>query len=257
MMTCKKILVWMVSILWIFSLFACAGTQAKRNKQAQVTRALGEAYMQQGNITEALRELLKAEKLNPNDHLLHNDLGLAYMAKQRLEKAEFHFKKAIDLRTEYAPAKNNFGTVYLVKKDWDAAIAQFQTVVGDILYATPHYPLTNMGIAYFNKKDYVNAEKYYREALDLQPEFRLALRGLGKTYIALNKLSEAVSTLEKAVKTAPQHADLQMDLANAYHMQGQTKKALFAYRKVTSLAPDSPLSETAQREIMKIQNQQQ
>ncbi len=246
----------MLSILWILSLFACAGTQAKRKKQAQLTRALGEAYMQQGNITAALRELLKAEKLYPNDHLLHNDLGLAYMAKDRLGKAEYHFKKAFDLRSEYAPAKNNLGTVYLAKKDWDAAIVQFQTVVGDILYATPHYPLTNMGIAYYNKKDYANAEKYYLDALDQQPKFGLALRGLGKTYIALNKLPEAVSTLEKAVKTAPQSANLQMDLANAYHMQGQTKKALFAYRKVTSLAPDSSLSETAQREIIKIQNQQ-
>ncbi len=256
-MTVKKALVWTLSILWIFSLFACAGAQAKRKKQAQVTRTLGEAYLQQGNVTEALRELLKAEKLNPNDHLLHNDLGLAYMAKQRLEKAEFHFKKAIDLRSEYAPAKNNLGTVYLAKKDWDAAIAQFQTVAGDILYATPHYPLTNMGIAYYNKKDFGNAERYYQDALDLQPDFGLALRGLGKTYIALNKLPEAVATLEKAVKTAPQSADLQMDLASAYHMQGQTKKALFAYRKVTSLAPDSLLAETAQREIIKIQNQQQ
>ena len=147
-MTYKKALVWALSILWIFSLFACAGTQAKRKKQARLTRALGEAYMQQGNFTEALREFLKAEKLNRNDHLLHNDLGLAYMAKERLEKAEFHFKKAIDLRTEYAPAKNNLGTVYLVQKDWDAAIAQFQTVARDVLYATPHFPLTNMGIAY-------------------------------------------------------------------------------------------------------------
>jgi len=255
-MTCKKTLVWAVSILWIISLFACAGTQAKRNKQAQVTRSLGEAYMQQGNITEALREFLKAEKLNPKDHLLHNDLGLVYMAKERLEKAEFHFKKAIDLRAEYAPAKNNLGTVYLAKKDWDAAIAQFQTVAGDILYATPHYPLTNMGFAYYNKKDYASAEKYYQEALDLRPEFGLALRGLGKTYMALNKLPEAISTLEKAMKAAPQSADSQMDLANAYHMQGQTQKALFAYRRVTTLAPNSPLAETAKREIIKIQNQQ-
>ncbi len=256
-MTYKRALAWALLILWIVSVFACAGTQAKRNKQAQVTRNLGEAYMQQGNITEALREFLKAEKLNPNDHLLHNDLGLAYMAKERLEKAEYHFKKAIDLRNEYASAKNNLGTVYLAKKDWDAAIAQFQTVAGDVLYATPHYPLTNMGFAYYHKKDYASAEKYYQDALDLQPEFGLALRGLGKTYIALNNFPAAVSMLEKAVKTTPQSAELQMDLANAYHMQGQTKKALFAYRKVTSLAPDSSLSETAQREIIKIQNQQQ
>ena len=59
----------------------------------------------------------------------------------------------------------------LAQKDWDAAIAQFQTVAEDVLYATPHFPLTNMGIAYYNKKDYVSAQKHYQDALDLQPEF--------------------------------------------------------------------------------------
>jgi type IV pilus assembly protein PilF len=245
----------MLSILCAISLIACAGDQEKRKKQSRVTRNLGEAYMQQGNITEALREFMKAEKFYANDHLLHNDLGLAYMMKERFDKAEYHFNKAIALRSEYAPAKNNLGTVYMARKEWDAAIEQFKTVAGDLLYATPHYPLTNLGIAYFNKKDYTSAEKYYLDALDLQPDFALALRGLGKTYIALNKIPEAVLTLEKAVNTLPQSADLHMDLGNAYHMQGQAQKALFSYQKVKSLVPDSPLSEAAQKEILKIQNQ--
>ena len=77
--------------------------------------------------------------------MLQNDLGLAYMAKKRLDKAEFHFKKAIDIKAEYAPAKNNLGAVYLARQDWNAAIEQFKTVAGDILYATPHFPLTNIG----------------------------------------------------------------------------------------------------------------
>ena len=166
-----------------------------------MTRTLGEAYLQQGDYTEALKEFLKAEKLYSNDHLLHNDLGLAYMAKQHYDEAEFHFKKAISIRPEYAPAKNNLGTVYMAKQEWDAAIEQFKTVAGDLLYGTPHFPLANMGIAYYNKQDYTNAEKYYLEALDLEPNFVLALRNLGITYIAMNKLPQAVATLEKAVTT--------------------------------------------------------
>lgn len=250
----NKILVCLLTSLWLVSMIACAGSMEKRKQQARVTRTLGEAYMQQGNYTESLKELLKAEKLYSNDHLLHNDLGLAYMAKQHFNKAEFHFKKAISIRPEYAPAKNNLGTVYMAKKDWDAAIKQFQTVVGDILYATPHFPLTNLGIAYYNKQDYINAEKYYLEALDLKPDFVLALRNLGKTYLTMNKLPQAVATFEKAVKSAPQSADLYLDLGNAYHMSGDTKMALLAYKKVTSLSPNTPLSETAQVEILKIES---
>ena len=246
----------MLVILGVVSMISCAGGQERRKKQARMTRTLGEAYMQQGNYTESLKELIKAEKLYSNDHLLHNDLGLAYMAKERFDKAEFHFKKAIEIRAEYAPAKNNLGTVYMAKQDWDAAIEQFKTVAGDILYATPHFPLTNLGIAYYNKHDYANAERYYLDALDLQPDFILALRGLGRTYIAMNKLPQTVATLEKAVAIAPQSANLFLDLGNAYHMSGDSQKALFAYQKVTSLSPNTPIAAAAQKEILKIESQQ-
>ena len=252
----KKILACLLTILCMVFMISCAGGQEKRKKQARVTRSLGEAYMQQGNYTASLKELLKAEKLYSKDHFLHNDLGLAYMAKERYDKAEFHFKKAIDIRSEYAPAKNNLGTVYMARLEWDAAIEQFKTVVGDILYATPHFPLTNLGIAYYNKNDYTNAERYYLDALDLEPNFILALRGLSRTYIAMNKLPQTVAILEKAVKITPQSADLYLDLGNAYHMSGDTQKALSAYQKVTSLSPNTALAETAQKEILKIESRQ-
>jgi type IV pilus assembly protein PilF len=255
-MTRKKILVWLLTIMCAIFMISCAGTQEKRKKQARVTRTLGEAYMQQGNITESLKELLKAEKLYSNDHLLHNDLGLAYMAKERFDKAEFHFKKAIEIRAEYAPAKNNLGTVYMAQQDWDAAIEQFKSVSSDILYATPHFPLTNMGLSYYQKHDYTNAERYYLDALDLEPNYIRALRGLGKTYIAMNKLPQTVAIIERAVKIAPQSADLYLDLGNAYHMSGDTQKALIAYEKVTSLSPNTALAETAQKEILKIKSRQ-
>jgi type IV pilus assembly protein PilF len=255
-MTRNKILVCLLAILWMVFLISCAGGQEKRKNQARTSRQLGEAYMHQGNYTESLKELLKAEKLYSEDHLLQNDLGLAYMAKKRFDMAELHFKKAIDIREQYAPAKNNLGSVYLARQDWDAAIEQFKTVVGDILYATPHFPLTNMGIAYYNKHDYINAEKYYLDALDLQPNFLLALRGLSKTYIAMNRLPQTVAILERAVKSAPESANLYLELGNAYHMSGKTQKALFAYRKVTTLSPNTSMAETAEKEIMKIESRQ-
>ena len=50
---------------------ACATTDhAKIKKQAEAIRGVGEAYMLERNYTAALRELLKAEKMNPDDHLL-------------------------------------------------------------------------------------------------------------------------------------------------------------------------------------------
>ena len=70
----------------------------------------------------------------------------------------------------------------------------------------------------------------------------------------MNKLPQAVKTLEKAIISAPQYANLYLELGDAYHMSGNTQMALFAYQKVLSLSPNTPIAETAQIEILKIES---
>jgi len=241
-----------LSLLLIFCIASCAANTEVRKKQGEASRNLGEAYMQQGDFSSALREFLKAEKIYSKDPLLQNDLGLAYMAKDRLDLAIKHFKKAVKLKPDYVPAKNNLGTAYLAKKEWDVAIACFKEIVDDVLYATPHYPLTNLGWAYYNKQEYEVAEKYYSEALKLEPDFIIALRGLGQNYMAMERAADAVAMLEKAVKNYPRSAESYFYLAKAYSLSSEYKKAISTYNKVVELAPDSPLAFDAQKEVEKI-----
>jgi len=225
-----------------------------RKKQEKASRNLGEAYMHQGDFSSALRELLKAEDLYSKDHLLQNDLGLAYMAKGRHDLAVKHFKKAVKLKPDYAPARNNLGTAYLAKREWDKAISCFKKIIDDILYATPHYPLSNLGWAYYNKKEYELAEKYYSDALKLEPNFIIALQGLGRNYMAMGRISDAVAILEKAVKKYPRSAASYFYLARAYSLSGEYKKTISAYNKAIEIVPDSPLAIEAQKEAEKIKN---
>jgi tetratricopeptide (TPR) repeat protein len=243
---------WAASMFLVFFLVSCAANLEVRKKQEQASRNLGEAYMGQGDYTAALREFLEAEKLYDRDPYLQNDLGLVYMAKGKPAIAIDHFKKAIEIKPDYTPAKNNLGTAYLAQKKWDNAIACFKGITGDLLYATPHYPLSNLGWAYYNKKEYRLAEKYYQDTLKIEPEFAIALRGLGKTYIAMGRIPEAVTILEKAARNSPRFAELYFDLANAYTLSRKYKKALDAYNKVLELAPNSPLAVEAQKKAEKI-----
>ena len=242
------------SMFLVFFLVSCAANLEVRKNQEEALRNLGEAYMGQGDYTSALREFLEAEKLYAKDPYLQNDLGLVYMAKAKPDIAIDHFKKALEIKPDYTPAKNNLGTAYLAKKNWDDAIACFKEISGDLLYVTPHYPLSNLGWAYYNKKEYNLSEKYYKDALKIEPRFAIALSGLGKTYIATGRIPEAVSILEKAAKNSPRFAEIYFDLANAYRLSREYKKALSAYRKVIELAPDSPLAIDAQKEIEGLRN---
>ena len=241
-------------ILFIAFTVACATTEneKKKKKEAEVTRDLGEAYLRDGKFTQALKELLKAEKLNPNDHFLQNDLGLAYYYKEIYDKAIQHYRKALDLKNDYAPAMNNLGNVYAAQRDWELAIDYYVKAAESALYATPHYPLSNLGDVYYQKKDYKRSEDYYLQALDMKPDFARALRGLARTYVALNRIEEAIAKLEKAIKIAPNYGPLHYDLAKAYQLSGNTDKARQAYETVIELAPDSPLADEAKLAIKQL-----
>jgi type IV pilus assembly protein PilF len=244
---------WTVSVMMVFFVVSCATTNIKvKKQQEEAQRNLGEAYYRQGDYTLALKELLKAEDLYPDDPFLQNDLGLTYKAKERLDLAVKHFNKALEIKPDYAPAKNNLGTVYLEKKEWDTAIKYFKEVTENMLYATPHIALANLGWAYYNKKEFGLSETYYRKALDIEPKFINAERGLGLTYIAMGRIDEGVEILERAVKNYPKVALLYDDLAKAYVLSHDYEKALDAYHKVIELAPGSAMAMEAEKAAHKI-----
>lgn len=249
----KQCLRLIISVLFSCCLAGCAtsggSTGIQKQKQAETTRQLGEAYLLDQNYSMALSEFLKAERMDPDNHILQQDLGLAYMAKEELETAVEHFKKALKIKPDYAVARNNLGAAYIAMEDWDSAIECFKLLTEDLLYATPHYPLANLGKAYYHKKDYPEAEKYYRKVLKMEPGFVNALLGLGKTYLAMAEVDLAAGYFEQAVEAAPQLAEAHFELATVYRLLGDKDKARSAYEQVLMLAPGSDLAREAKQEL--------
>jgi Tfp pilus assembly protein PilF len=232
----------------MFVLAACATTTIEKSKkESQAYRRVGEAYLQQGNLAVAMKEFKKAEAKYADDHLLQYDMGLVYAYKKQYDTAIVHFKKALDLKPDYGEAINSLGNAYAGKGDWDQAIFYYKKVVTDILYGTPHFGYSNLGNAYYYKKDLELSEKYYLEALNAKPGFTRALQGLARTYIAMGRIPEAVAKLEKAVRKAPDSPALHFQLAKAYQLVLEFKKAYNSYRKVVELAPESPLADQAEQ----------
>jgi Tfp pilus assembly protein PilF len=230
-------------------LAGCATGGAASKEQAEALRSLGEAYLGQQSYSMALTQFIKAEALDDSDYILQRDLGLAYMAKGDQETAVKHLKRALEIKPDYAEARNTLGVVYLGLEEWDLAIENFQKLSADLLYATPHYPLANLGKAYFGKKAYDQAEKYYKEALKSKPGFVNALYGLGKTYLAKGELSQAAEYYEKAVAEAPELAEVHFDLARTYRLLGEESKAKSEYETVVNLAPDSDMAVESKQEL--------
>jgi tetratricopeptide (TPR) repeat protein len=229
-------------------LVACATTTKEQSKkESEAYRRVGEAYLQHGNLALAMKEFKKAEAKYADDHLLQYDLGLLHLLKKQYDPAIVHLKRALDLIPDYGEAINSLGNAYAGKGDWDQAIVYYKKVVGDILYGTPHFGYSNLGNAYYFKGDLELSEKYYLEALKAKPNFTRALQGLGRTYIAMGRIPEAVGKLEKAVRKAPDSPALHFQLAKAYQLALEFQKAYNSYRKVVELAPESSLAEEAEQ----------
>ena len=249
----RHALIWLGCVFLLIAAAACATTSSEKNKrEAEVARRLGEAYLQQGNFSGALKEFKKAEKKNPNDHLLQYDLGLLYALRERYDEAILHYKKALELSPAYGAAMNGLGNAYAGKKEWDQAILYYRKVINDILYATPHFAYTGLGNAYYYKGDLQRSEKNYLQALKIKPDFVRALQGISETYIAMGWVPEAVEKLEKAVRLSPESAPLHYQMGRAYQLALEFEKAFRSYQKVIELAPDTGLADQAEEGILEV-----
>lgn len=242
---------------------ACVSSQEKNRKMAKGHREVGLAYLSDGNPTFALRELLKAEELNPDDHMTQYGLGIAYMSKDVIDQAIVHFEKSIELKPDYAPATNSLGAAYMKKGQWDDAIRVFNHLTNNLLYSTPHFPLYNIGRAYYFKKDFKASEAYYNKALKYYNDgftrdftYIRILRGLAQTNRAMEQLDKAEEYLLRAIKYAPKLAPLYLDLARINVQQGRYRKALNNYQKVINLNPDGNYGIEAQAEANALKSPQ-
>jgi Tfp pilus assembly protein PilF len=156
------------------------------------------------------------------------------------------------LKPDYAPARNNLGSTYILQGNWDAAIACLMELTGNLLYATPHFPLYNIGWAYYNKKDYKQAETYLRQALEIEPDYARALWGLALTYSAKGNTDAAIEQREKAVQKEPKFAQAHLDLGRIYEKKGRKDQAMTSYERAASLSPNNTIGQSAKESMKKL-----
>ncbi len=241
-------------ILLASILLACSSKeyQEQQKGQAEASRNLGEAYLREGKYSAALRELTKAEALTPDDYYLQFDLGLTYLYLHETDRAIYHLKKSLAIKDDYGPARNNLGNAYAAKEEWDKAIEQYERLISNLLYVTPQFPYSNLGVAYYHKMEYGLSEKYFKKALAITPDFDRALYGLAKTYIASGRISEGVEQLELAVAQHPENTSLHFELAEAYKLNRDYRRAYGSYIQVVQMNPNSSLADKALKEAKRL-----
>ena len=229
-------------ILVIFFTGVFTACVAKNPRLAGAHLEKGIAYIQQGQYTPALKELLDAKQSNPNDPLIHYYLGAAYHGKKLNQDAMAAFKEAIHLKAKYSEAHNYLGIIYAEKGSWDQAIEEYKKAASNILYETPASAYNNMGYAYFKKGDYQAALASFDEAIVKDPNtalIPLIEKNRGMCYFAAGRIKEAIHHLEKSIEVAPDFPEAHYWLAECYIELKNIKAATEEYMLIIKTAPES------------------
>ena len=236
----------LLSVGVFLSLTGCATSEADKQRAGAHFR-LGSHYLQQGDSSSALRELLEGEKLDPRDANIQFALGWAYAAKGRYPQALEHHQQVLRLDPQFTEAYNAIGSINLELGKWDDAIGAFDHALKDVLYLTPFYVLNNMGWAYFKKGDRPKAIDCFKKALDMKPDFGLAHYNLGLAYKDSQKPEEAIGAFRAAITNAPTLLDGHFQLGVLYFNTGRREEAQKAFAEVIRLSPASESARTAQQ----------
>jgi tetratricopeptide (TPR) repeat protein len=110
----------------------------------------------------------------------------------------------------------------------------------------------NLGTLYYNRQDYVLAEKHYRIAIGIDPRYALAYFDLGNVLDETGRVNEAIQAYSTALQLAPTYGDAHYNLALAYEKMKEPRKALKHWRAYVKLDTSGPWAVHARSQIKRI-----
>jgi tetratricopeptide (TPR) repeat protein len=172
---------------------------------------LGDSLLTRGDAAGAIPHFQAACTANPMSVVAATELGVALFAASRLPEAEDQFRKALVLDPAYTDARFDLASVQAARSEWSSAVNEFQRVLeqrpddsktrqhlGDALY------FWGDGLA--QAGNFEQALLRYRAALEFRPADAEIHTKSALMLARLNRLSEAQSELESALKLNPDFA---------------------------------------------------
>ena len=110
----------------------------------------------------------------------------------------------------------------------------------------------NLGTLYYNRQDFVSAERHYRLAVESDPRYALAYFDLGNVLDETGRFTEAVAAYRTAIQLAPTYADAHYNLALALERLQQPRQALRHWKTYLKLDNTGPWAIHARNQIARI-----
>lgn len=152
-----------------------------------------------GKYTQAISELRKVYKAD--DYFINIRLGwLCYLSKQHTESQKY-YQTAINLKPYSIEARFGMIKPLSATESWEKVKQQYLAILKiDPQNTTANYWL---GVIYYNRKDYTNAQKLFEKVVNLYPLDYDSVIMLGWTKLNMGKHAEAGILFNHALTIRP------------------------------------------------------
>ena len=176
------------------------------------------------NPEAALNFYKKAKELDPENGQIYLGMSETYIDMKLLDAAAEYLKKAENHGAPESKISYLRGKIYLLSGRIDLAEKEFSKFEdADSLNA--------LGAIYDNKNQHEKAQKLYKRVIAKEPSYIDAYNNLGLSLLLQNKFKNAIFYLENACSFPDANVNYRSNLALAYGLSGNMKKAREIYAK--------------------------
>lgn len=173
-------------------------------RDADLWTALGNVYESLDAVESALKAFQSALQLAPQSALAHYNVGALLERKDLGERAEEHFRRALDGLDDSAPMPEvvtALGALLRRRGDLRAAAKVYDEFLQEEPLNTEI--LVEHGICLSDLDAYEEAIQRFRQALDFDRRSANALYNLGVTYYRMGQLDQGIETMIEAYRADP------------------------------------------------------
>ncbi|MDB9864718.1 tetratricopeptide repeat protein [Candidatus Thioglobus sp.] len=165
-----------------------------------------------GKLRQSLSESSQMLETFPNSIVLCNISGASSAGLKQFDAAIKYYKKALEIKPDYAEAYYNMGIALKDNGNLDAAIDSYKKA----LEIKPDYvgAYFNTGNILKDKGDLVAAIDSYKKALEIKPDYAEAYNNMGLTLKDKGDLEEAINSYKKALEINPDYFEAKENLVS-------------------------------------------
>ncbi len=158
-----------------------------------------------GNLYHVIKETEKLLLKLPNNVFLINLIGSSYQKLGNNKKAVEIFLHILNLDNKNISAYNNLGNVFKTMKIFDEAEKNYKKA----LEINPDFvnTITNYGNLCFELNNYEDAIKNFKKAITIDNKAMQAYYNLGLVYQSIGDFKKAIENFEIVLKLSPSHTN--------------------------------------------------